>query len=771
MKKITLLIISILCLFTLASCKEKKPSVTPLDTPINVKINEVGLITWDSVENASGYLVMINNQSFFATTNSYQVADLSSEFTYSVAALGNASYSQSAQSETLTFTPATKPIIPDPEKAEISVAIKGSSEVKANHAIILEAVVTGGETNEVSWKIKSGSEYATIDENGRLTAGEVSKDCIIEVVCESKEDKKATASKIITIVSKPILTQDMLDALNCDKIGFEGYVNISLYTIGTFEKLEQTYSTVIKTSMDGTNWYAEYENGDTYTKMGVYYKNYNNIACQVGVSFLNEEEYAPLVENETSVTWVNAGLYNSLKNLNVEQFTFIEETWRYEYTGGNDTLVKRIISSSNPYDFVPLGFSLIIEEDEILGIYSKSEPDYGILEGYKAIQELTVAINLGDTVQVPTINKYSHEDIHDDLQIAINNMQNLTSYTLDFKEIVGSYLASGYQQDGFVELITDADCYYTPYAVGYDEYGNEEHNLKEGSSYGFHKFSDTLYNQYAVDTTKNDGSFMAVRAYEEDFAKAKPTFKFAAEIFRSYYYDEEEKTTTYYADELMTQVASTFYFGVGNDLNLYGIFATTGYVSGTEPFNPYVVVKDDYIIEAGFYFYLGSMYGVVELKYDAFNETVIPSDANIDFEIRNVPTLWSELTIIESGEGYSTDDDVELNALVFLKDFFDDEEIGTKLPFFGNVLGDTYGFGLTQKHQASDSTTPKDSICFYYDVPLDINYTIDSSLEKIAEYLISLGFTKNNHDEFYKDNIYIAPVDSSLDLLIYVWKN
>ena len=34
-----------------------------------------------------------------------------------------------------------------------------------------------------------------------------------------------------------------------------------------------------------------YENADSYTKVGLYYKEHNGYACQVGVNFMNEEQY------------------------------------------------------------------------------------------------------------------------------------------------------------------------------------------------------------------------------------------------------------------------------------------------------------------------------------------------------------------------------------------------------------------------------------------------------------------------------------------------
>lgn len=91
------------------------------------------------------------------------------------------------------------------------------------------------------------------------------------------------------------------------------------------------------------------------------------------------------------------------------------------------------------------------------------------------------------------------------------------------------------------------------------------------------------------------------------------------------------------------------------------------------------------------------------------------------------------------------------------------------MPFFGNALGDSYGFGLTTVHYNGENQA-KPSIMFYYDVPLDTNYSIDSSMKKVSEYLLSLGFTKNKHGEYSKDGIVVTAVDNDLDLMIYVWK-
>lgn len=650
----------------------------------------------------------------------------------------------------------------NPPVYNTKITIDGPTEVKSGKSIKLTATVTDAPDPTVTWTITQGNEYATISADGTLTAGNVSDDKIVEVTATSNYNSEITNKVIITIVaSEPVLlTQEMLDVLKEDKIGFEGYVNVKLYTIGLFEKLYGTYTYQTKTAMDGTYWYTEYEDGNTGAILGLYYKNNNNLACQVGVSLMNEEEYEPMLDkNGQTVNWQDAGLYNNFKNLNVDDFAYNEATGRYDYVGSDDKMAEKMISSANPYNFNAKGFSLIIEDGEIIGIYAQSDIDYTIQSGYKAIQELIVTINYGDIVEVPTINKYVHDDIHDPLQTAIDNMKGLDNYTLTLKEITATVYTTGYIQRGYVENITDNNLYFDPFTVSYDQSQNEVKNFAENDAYGYKKINDNLYNTYQQN---KDGSYYAQRAYATSITNAKPSFAFAAEIFNKYY-PAPDGSITYYVDNLMSKVATTLYYGVGNDINIYGIYATEGYTSTTTSFTPYVVVKDGYIVEACFYYYMGSMYGVVELEYSDFNQTSLPENVEVNFTTRNVPTSWEE-HVIEIG------DDQQTNALEFLKTFFQDENIGEKMPYFGIPLGDTYGFGCESIHLMGGTTIAKESILFYYDVPLDLDYTLNSSLEKIEEYLISIGFTKNAYGEFSKGEIYVAPMDVQLDLQIFVWK-
>ena len=773
MKRIISIILLVTCVFSFTACKKKGEStsgegesmsnvVVKLETPTNVSCDDNGLITWTAVTNATSYDVTFNGVVYSVTTTSYQASSIINDFTYSIVAKAEG-YESSDPTKTYTFTGTGIEIPELPQN--LTVKISGSSEVRMGNMITLTAKVTGEdlEDTSVEWSIIEGSEYAVISSSGVLMGRDVTKNQKVVVQAKSKANGEYVATKAITVLAKPTLTQEMLDVLANDTISFEGYISISLYTMGQFSKLDDTYDTTIKTAMNGINWYAEYYNGSTGLNQGVYYKNHNGVACQVGVNFLNQEEYYPLTDDfGNDMSWQDSYLYNSLKNLSVSDFKLNKTTWHFDYVGNDAKLAEKVIASANPYDFVPKGFSLMVDGGDVLGIYSMSEDDYSIQQNYRAVQELYAFINLGDDVDVPSVNKFPTFDEHAPLAQAIANMQALESYTVDFYQ---ESQASGISlSEGFTETITSTDCYFRPYDP-VDIVGNEViKDYREGEEYGYKKISDSLYNSYFINEM---GEYQASRAYETSFEHAKPTFALAAEIFTAYYENEDGSITYYIEDQTMMPACSTLYYGVGNDINLYGIFAYD-YFYGIAP---QVTVKDGYIVEVMFEFFLGSILGVALITYDDFNTATMPEGVNVEFETRYVPTSWSQVDIIKTGDinGGNTADDEYVNAVDYLVEFFDDEDIAEKLPFFGNVLGDCYGFAM-ETTRITATGAGIQAIQFYYDVPLDVDYTINESINKVCDYLISLGFTANGAGEYTKGNIVVLPYDSDLDFMIYVWK-
>lgn len=767
----------VLCALTaLVACNDNSEPTTPtLSTPQNVEMSQGGLITWNAVENATSYVVVLNGEEYATDTTSYQVASTVNDILYCVYAKASG-YNDSPKSEEKLFKGTG--IVPNPD--EVTVTISKTSEVRSGKSITLKAYIDGKEAKngEIIWEIVDGNQYATIDENGKVTAAEVNGDKKVTVTATVADNDECFAEKDIWVLAKTALTADMLSALNHAKVGFEGYDKIDLYKTDLFGSFYRTVTLPIRTAMDGNNWYAEYEDSSTGLKTGIYYTNRNGKANQVSVSFMNEEQYIPMLgDDEEVVTWTESGLYNSLTDLSVDDFEFDENTWRWMFKG-DETISKRLVAAATPYDFEVNAWGLIIDEGEIVGIFAQSKDDYQIVEGYRGIQSLYLAINTSQSVEVPKVGKFHHDEKYDalysKLQTAIDNMRALESYKLDFYQMTNSQYGSSY--GGFVETVTNDLCYFAPFSVRYDNNQNEIRTYEQNASYGYKKISDNLYNAFSENekTEESDPvTYKASRAYQTTFDNARPSFAFSSEIFSGYAEDEEAGTTTYYVNESMCGVASTFYYGVGNDVNLYGIFATKGFTLNTQ-FTPFVVVKDGYIIESCFYFYLGSMYGVVMIKYSDLNQAAVPDGVQVEFETRQVPTEWSQLTVqVRNEESSTTEDDEEVNALTFLKTFFGKDDIGEKLPFFGNVLGDTYGFGMTMTKTPGGTKTAKNAIVFYYDVPLDVDYTINSSLTAVREFLKQKGFVRNQYDEYHDEanGIWVAPVDSSLDFLIYVWKD
>ncbi len=763
MKKIiSISLVLVMLLGMLAACSGETPAA--LAAPANVSCSESGLITWDAVDGATSYIVTVAEKTYTANTNSYQVTNIDVDFCYSVVACAEGRENSLASAEGF-YTAKRTPEVPT---TSITVSVSGASEVRSGHTVQLSAKVSGTEDTTVWWEIVKGEEYITLDEEtGAVTAKPgLTSDAVVEIAARSLADETVVGTRALTVVGRPALTQAMLDEIaEQTKLEFAGYVNIDLYEFGISNKYYMSSTTTIKAAADGEYWYAEYTDGNTGAIQRIYYKNHNGKACQVGVNFMNEEEYFPMLNDYgKEVDWKYAGLYNNFTGLRVSDFTFEEENWRYVYTGSDLTLKDRVVACANPYDFKAKDLALIIEDGSIIGVSSKSEDDYSIVQGYRAEQTMIVTMNYGDTVEVLRIGRFEHQEWHDDLTAAIANMQQLSSYKVDYVESSTSYYA-GYAYSGFTEVITDTTCYFEPFNIRQDVNQNFI-RVPSGNAYGYHQVREDLYNTFHADGA---GGYFASRAYAGSVDQAKPTFGFASEIFTSApVVDEETGATTYFVNENMCPVASTFYYGVGNDIQLYGIYATLGYLNGS-PFTPYVTVKDGYIIESGFYFFLGEIYGIVMIEYSDFNTAELPEGVDIDFTAREVPSAWNQLTIIDDGadEG-TTEDDVEIPADTFFNDFFDSADAATEIPFFGDFLGDTFGFGMTVIRVAQGENMAKDNIVLYYDVPLDDQYGITSYVEGLQQLLLAEGYTRTVYGEYQKGSIIISPVDSSLDLMIYI---
>lgn len=373
-KYIAIILLVVLAVTMLTACVEPTPTPTPtpvdvkLDAPTGLVISLDALISWKAVENATSYVLTINGHEYTTENTSYQ-ADKKLDFTVSVVAKGGKGYLDSDSSVEKKYVSPYKDepiIIPE----DVVIAIEGGTQINSKGTLQLKAIVSGTDNTAVTWEVVEGENYVKIDEKGLITASEVDGDKTVVIKCTSKANEKVSATKVLNIRARTELTQSMLDEIaSKDVMAFVGFLSIDLYTIGINPKHYMTYSTVVNTAMDGTNWYAGYESDGI--KQSLYYKNYEGYANQVGLSFMNDELYNPMLdENESKVTWQDAGLYNNFKGLSVSDFTFDEEEWRWVYTGSNDTLKNKVVASACPYDFDPKSISLIIDSGEIIGVYS-----------------------------------------------------------------------------------------------------------------------------------------------------------------------------------------------------------------------------------------------------------------------------------------------------------------------------------------------------------------------------------------------------------------
>ncbi|MGN1078488.1 MAG: hypothetical protein ACI4ST_08215, partial [Candidatus Gallimonas sp.] len=432
--KIFSLILALGMIFSFAACGKPiagpdEPELETLATPANVTVDDDGLISWDPVEHATDYVVKVGTQEFIVQSTSYRVSSVAEDFTYSVKARA-ANYNDSAEA-TGSFKGKT-------------LTITADTDLHSGQKTLLKAMI-GGTQQTATWEITDGGQYASIaTTTGLLTAQEVTENKKITVRATSTKHPSLVATRTYTIYAKPDLTQDMIDALSGEeKLSFEGSLKVSCYNVGISHEFVDEFNYTLSTALDGTNWYANYYDGNLSSYNSIYVKEHEGIASQVSLSFMNEEEYVPMLDDEErTIPWAQAGYTNAFTGLTVDDFVFDPDLWMWTYAGTDDTLMQRMATSANPYDFEPETLALTVEGGEILGIRMISVMSGKIVYGYDAVQELDAIINYGDLVEVPTISKYAHSDIHDGLNVAIANMRALESYTVLYRAITMSYGSS-----------------------------------------------------------------------------------------------------------------------------------------------------------------------------------------------------------------------------------------------------------------------------------------------------------------------------------------
>lgn len=843
-KIIGLLLAAMLTLSVFASCGGKQ-SETVLSAPANVSVDTEGTVTWDAVENAVMYYVFYGDKDTFVTETSFTLPDKNSKCNVSVQAVvktagGNV---YTAKSEEITYEPYVEPF--DPSTVKIAIACD-TTEIKSGAtsgkgSATFTATVTGvenGASTDVNWKIVSGSEFIeSSSANGNkftvVAAKNVSGDNDVIVEATSVGYSSVSARKSIAVVSKPVLTQAMLnEAASADKIGFEGYVQIDVYERKGSQKgkLSASQTMNIKTSMSGdkdsdsktrNTWSAEYYDGSLGIQQTIYCrKDSAGNACEIGVSLMNEEQLYPVKDDTGNViSWEDSGFYNNFAGLSVSDFYLDEDTWRYTYDTkklGFDK-VKKMIASANPYDFDPKNLELIIDGGEIIGISAVANDSYSIVDGYISVQTLRTVFNVGENVKVTTIGKFTTLDEYKNdpsensqelykrlsvLQEAIGNMQSLKSYKLEYSnDQITNLGASFTSRTGFDETVTENYSYFKPCDITtvnnenvrtYDEYGTYGYKKVKNSN---GTYRTDIYNAFydgREDGDRSDLYFNATRAFTDGFESSKASFAFSPEIFTTTGYSTDNdgnETYTFMVDETMCQVATTLYKGIGNDVSMYGIFAKVAADTSGNRIAPYIIVKKVdgkwYFDYAAFYYDLGLMTGAIQLQFSDYDSATLESSIVTKIEAtktRELPANWNEVYITVPASGSTPETNVPAGDFMFgggsQKAYFGNTLFaisGAEIPFFGDkdCLGDTFAVGMASYFNVTDestgSTVQQNAILLYYDVPLDIDYTITTSLDTIRKYLTDKGFAASGNGTFRKGNLCIRPFDSSLDFMIYIW--
>ena len=838
---LSLLLAVAMTLSFFVSCgKTPEESPSKLVAPENVAVDDNGVVTWDRVENAFRYYVYYGEKKASVQSESFTLPEPEKKCTISVQAVvqtsnGNVETEKSAEIE---YEPYVEPFDPSVVKIAITAdktVIKSGATGAGKNTVTFKATVNNAEKGadtSVKWTIVSGGETVeTSSAKGNeftVTAkSDVTGDGDIIVAATSVAYPEISARKSVEVVSRPTLTQAMLDKVaSSDKISFEGYVNIDVYTRvqGEKGKLYTSQISTIKTSMSGdkdanektrNTWSAEYLNGSLGITQQVYCrKRADGVACEIGVSFMNEEQLYPVKDDAGNVvTWEESGYYNNFVGLTVEDFKLDEETWRYTYDtekNGFDK-VKKMIASANPYEFEPKNFELIVDGDEIIGISSVSEDSYSIVEGYISVQTLRSVFNVGDNVNVTTIGKFKTlEEYKNDgteegrtayerlsiLNEAIENMQSLKSYKTSFtNESVTNLGVQITERKGYDEIITEDYRYFTKCSITVENNRYVRNPVSTGM-YGYKRVNGRtdIYNYFidARESAEESLKFEARRALTGDFDQSKPSFAFAPEIFTGYASSTSgDDECFFFVDGTMVQVVTTWYQSFGSDDQLYGIFANYAQLTDGTTL-PYVAVKkgDDgkwYIESAAFYYDMGLMHGVVQLEYSDYNTAELNSatiDAIDATETRELPANWNDVKV-SSLEKDEKGDYIETPAGDFMfggngvEGYFGTTLFAVRdaeLPFFGDkdCLGDTFASGMKASVNATDATGAayiQNAIALWYDVPLDLDYTVTSSIEKIKALLQEKGFVKGKNNVYKKGNLCVQPTSgtSGDDLFIYVW--
>jgi|SRR5690554_2652004 len=163
MKKFVILLFLVFC----SSCSLFKPT---LSIPSNIRV-ENNILHWNEVDNASKYIIIINEEKYTTTTNEYDLSSLDyGEYEIKIKAKAD-NYNDSKFSEIINYNNFEKP------------QIISDNEINYNgEDIIIEFELFGGSISSVNSELISNVDYE-IDNNKLI----INKEFIEKELTEDKE--------------------------------------------------------------------------------------------------------------------------------------------------------------------------------------------------------------------------------------------------------------------------------------------------------------------------------------------------------------------------------------------------------------------------------------------------------------------------------------------------------------------------------------------------------------------------------------------------------
>lgn len=186
-KKYFLITVMVLSLIAICGCT--KTNTTKLDKPTNLVCDSDYILTWDSVENATGYTVLVGTKSFTVTTNSADLKDYLSEGKNNVWVTATSTDSKYTTSEgasiVVTYDPFTAKTLIDSLTEQYKEALASTKDSYANEEEF--------NAHCIAMATESAAQFATLCAGANVTIKQVLALNSLVILASSDEMPEVTA--------------------------------------------------------------------------------------------------------------------------------------------------------------------------------------------------------------------------------------------------------------------------------------------------------------------------------------------------------------------------------------------------------------------------------------------------------------------------------------------------------------------------------------------------------------------------------------------------